>query len=195
MARKKQTVAPPAKVSTSLGNHLLDTQPITSPVTVVEHVPVKQNHTYTAPETVQFLQEPMVVEQNNSAETMVLQKEQQEDPDYALYYYSKSPKNFSAASAWFGSAFALLSISGVGLLVLLWFIFQTNNISIELPYKVLAFVWLFFLSIPGVASIGCGVYGLFTSKHQGYSRKPAVGGILTTLFGLAIALIPVFLIW
>ena len=184
MPRKKDTVAPPVKVSANLGNHLLEPKPITSPVMVVEDIPVDSDFKYVAPDTIDVVDTPV-----DNIDSMT------EDPDYALYYYNKGPKNYSAASAWFAAAFSFLAIAGVGVLVLIYFMLIESNLKFEPPYSLLTVAWLAFLGWVAIASIGCGVYGLFTAKEDGYSRKPAVWGIVITLLSAGVSILPMFLLW
>lgn len=99
-----------------------------------------------------------------------------EEPDYALYYYQGTPKNFSAASLWFAFAYTLL------VWPLLWIAQGTvtvaNNFGVSLPkFELISFLAV---TVIGVIAVLCAFIGFFTAKKKNQSFIPGIWAILLT---------------
>lgn len=103
-----------------------------------------------------------------------------DDPAYAIEYYQGNPKNWGAASVWFGFAYLIIGFS------VMWLSSMLNNflatVKINMPSSIS--IGLFILvGLIGVVSVVCAVVGFFRAKkydHKWWLGLVGLGTVAVT---------------
>lgn len=144
----------------------------TEPIAVKE--PIENSDTTTTAQK-ETKEESVIVSEQKPVEEPLLVDAPVDDPDYALYYYEPTPKNFSAASLWFAFAYALFTWP---IMVLFHFVAETAaTFNIKFGDKADLYL-LVALSVIGLISFVCAIVGFFTFKKFKHSYVPGIISLL-----------------
>ncbi len=99
-----------------------------------------------------------------------------DDPAYAIEYYQGSPKNWGAASVWFGFAYLIIGFS------VMWLSSMLNNflatVKITMPSSI--GMGLFILvGLIGAISVICAIVGFFRAKKYDHKWWLGLAGLGT----------------